>query len=66
MYIAPSSGHEWLNLNLPFELMLRKLEVVSDVWSENAALFDRLVEIHKTNFRASFLLMACRAMQFRF
>ena len=27
MYIAPSSGHEWLNLNLPFELILRRAEV---------------------------------------
>ena len=28
MYIAPSSGHEWLNLYLPFSLILRRFEVV--------------------------------------
>ena len=45
MYIAPSSGHEVLNRNLPFELILRRLRLFSDVWSENAALFERLMEI---------------------
>ena len=28
MYIAPSSGHELLKLNLPFKLILRRFEVV--------------------------------------
>ena len=28
MYIAPSSGHEWLNLKLPFKFILRSFEVV--------------------------------------
>ena len=28
MYIAPSTGYEWLKLNLPFELTLRRFEVV--------------------------------------
>ena len=28
MSIAPSSGHEWLNLNLPFKLILMRFEVV--------------------------------------
>ena len=46
MYIAPSSGHILLNLNLPFKLILKRFEVVSDVWSENVALFERLMEIH--------------------
>ena len=31
---------------LPFTLILRRFEVFSDVWSENAALFERLMEIH--------------------
>ena len=44
MYIAPSSGHISLNFNMPFELILRKFEV--DVWKENAALFERFMEIH--------------------
>ena len=42
MYRAPSSGHEVLNLNLPFKLIPWRF---SDVWSENTALFERLVEI---------------------
>ena len=49
MYIAPSSGHGWLNPYLPFYLSLRRFEVTkpfSDVWSENAAHFERLKEIH--------------------
>ena len=45
MYIAPSSRHISLNFNMPFKLILRSFEVVSDVWSENAALFERLMEI---------------------
>ena len=28
MYIAPSSGHEWLNLNLSLELILMRFEAV--------------------------------------
>ena len=44
LYIAPSSVHALLNLNLPFRLVLRRL--FSDVWSENAAPIERLVEIH--------------------
>ena len=28
MYIAPSSGHSLLNLNVPFNLILRSFEVV--------------------------------------
>ena len=28
MYIAPSSDHALLNLNLPFKLILRRFEVV--------------------------------------
>ena len=31
---------------MPFKLILRRLEVVFDVWSENAALFERLMKIH--------------------
>ena len=46
MYIAPSSGHEWLNCSLPFKLILRRFEVVFLGLSENAALFERLVKIH--------------------
>ena len=46
MYIAPSSGHEWLNCNLPFKLILRRFGVVFLGLSENAALFERLVKIH--------------------
>ena len=26
--VAPSSGHEWLNLNLPLKMILRRFEVV--------------------------------------
>ena len=47
MYIAPSSGHISLNLNMPLKLILiGGLMLFSDVWSENAALFERLMEIH--------------------
>ena len=46
MYIAPSSGHILLNINFPFKLILSKFDAVFDVWSENAALFERLMEIH--------------------
>ena len=50
MYIAPSSGHVLLNLNLPFKLILRRFRLFSDIWSaalsENAALFKRPMEIH--------------------
>ena len=47
-YIAPSSGHISLNFNMPLKLFLRTqvLRLFSDVWSENAALFDILMEIH--------------------
>ena len=46
MYIAPSSGHILFNLDLLFKWILRRFQVVSDVWSENAAMFERLMEIH--------------------
>ena len=46
MYIAPSSGHISLNFNMPFKLILRGLRLFSDAWSENAAFFERLMEIH--------------------
>ena len=46
MYIAPSSGETLANLNLPLKWILRRFEVVFDVWSENAALFTRLIRIH--------------------
>ena len=46
MYIAPSSGHISLNFNMPFKLILRRFKVVFYVWSENAALFERLMETH--------------------
>ena len=46
MYIAPSSDHSMINLNLPFKVILRRFEVVSDVWSENAALFKRWMKSH--------------------
>ena len=45
IYIALSSGHISLNFYMHFKLILRRCEVVSDVWSENAALFERLMEI---------------------
>ena len=35
VHVAPSSGHELLNLSLPFKVILRRFEVV---WSANAAL----------------------------
>ena len=35
-----------MNLDLLFKLILRRFEVVSDVWSENAALPEILMEIH--------------------
>ena len=44
MYIAPSSGEPLPNLNLPFKWILWRFEVVSDVWSENAALFNKKYE----------------------
>ena len=39
-------GHILFNLNFPFKLILRRLRLLSDVQSENATLFERLVEIH--------------------
>ena len=47
MYIAPSSGHTSFNFNMPFKLILRRL--FSNVWSENTALFERLMEIHSNS-----------------
>ena len=47
MYIAPSSGHTLLNLNLPFELIQRRFEVI--FWClERECCFKkkRLVEIN--------------------
>ena len=35
-----------INLNLPFKVILKRFEVVSDVWSENAALFKRWMKSH--------------------
>ena len=32
---------------MPFRLILRRFDLVSDVWSENAALFERLMEMIK-------------------
>ena len=48
MYIAPSSDHILLNINMLLKLILRRYEFFfpSDVWSENAALFERMIEIH--------------------
>ena len=46
IYIAPSSGHILLVLNLPFKLIQGGMRLFSDIWSENAALFERLLEIH--------------------
>ena len=43
MYIALSCDHSLLTLILPFEAILRKF---SGVWSENGALFKRLMKIH--------------------
>ena len=51
MYVAPSSDHSLLTLNLPFKVNLRRFEVVrlfSDVWSENVALF---VHVDFCNFK---------------
>ena len=46
MYIAPSIGHISLNFNMPFIFILRRFEVIFYVWSENTALFERLMEIN--------------------
>ena len=52
MHIAPSGGEQLLDLNLPCKLILRRfdtLRLFSDVWSENAALFERFmkfIQIH--------------------
>ena len=46
MYIAPSSDHLLLILNVPFKVILRKLRLFSDVWSENIALFKKVMTIH--------------------
>ena len=43
MYRAPSSGNAMLNHILPYKGGLR---LFSDVWSANAALFERLMDIH--------------------
>ena len=52
-YIAPSSGHSLLNLNMPFTLILRRFDVVSYVWSRaaNLSLSKKIIiELKKTNF----------------
>ena len=46
MYIAPSSGHISLYVNMPFTLILRRFEVVFWCLEWEAALFERLMEIH--------------------
>ena len=46
MYIAPSSGEPWPNLVCLLNGFYGGLRLFSDVWSENAALFKRLIEIH--------------------
>ena len=48
MYKAPSCGHALVNLNLPFKMIVRRFELrlFSDAWNENAALFERLMEIN--------------------
>ena len=46
IHVAPSSDRSLLNLNVPFKLILRRIGDVTDVWSENAALFIRLMKIH--------------------
>ena len=56
MYIAPSSGHEWLKLNLLFKLTLRSLWLFFDAWSANATLFERLMEIY--SIRQYYTMMA--------
>ena len=45
MYIAPSSDHILLNINMPL-IDSKEVFFSSDVWSENAALFERMMEIH--------------------
>ena len=44
--VPPSSGHISLNFTMPFKFIIRKFELFSNVWSENTALFERLMEIH--------------------
>ena len=47
MYVqSSSSGHLLLNLDVPFKLIIRGLEVVFLIWKENAALFRRMMKIH--------------------
>ena len=43
MYIAPSSGHSLLTLNMTLKVILRKFEVF---WCENYALFKKLMKLH--------------------
>ena len=45
-YIAPSSGHILLNLICLLNWFLGGLRLFSDVWSENAALFE-FIQIHQ-------------------
>ena len=63
MYIALSSGHISLNFIMPFKLILMRFDVV--FWclgSENAALFERLMEFHSNppilyyGFKAVFII----------
>ena len=42
-YLAPSSDHSLLNLNVPLKSIIRRFEVFSDVWSENE-LFTKIDE----------------------
>ena len=46
MYVAPSSDCSLLILDLPFKVILRRVRLFFDIWSENAALSKRLMKIH--------------------
>ena len=46
MYIAPSRGHELWSLFCRLNWFSGGLRLLFNVWSENAPLFERLMEIH--------------------
>ena len=68
MYIAPSSGH--ISLNFDYVCLIGSKEVwgcflMSGLWSENAALFERMMEIHSNSpilyygFKLFLILINC-------
>ena len=66
MYIACSSAHSLLTLNLPCKVILRRFGLCSSVWSESAALFKRLMknQVYQYYIMALMLLFIVFSQQY--